>query len=235
MLHASAAFSQSLTEVIQGLKRVELDVASKAPKADTQGKVDACLRDLSSKTRELAAKASMHDVNTLLDGKADVDEVNAALLEINRQMNLKASLSEVSDTLREQALLNSALITELCLGRWIWKSLKTKHGGAVPWNMQTANSDPDNLLWEKDKAGITCVSPGLYEIQVCLKRWNGTRLACYREPCSTMDCVLVLALTLEKPTFKVSMHPRRPTTCICMHPSKCQMRGASLAGSRYAC
>ena len=124
------------------------------------------MRDLSSKTTELAAKASLQDVTTLLDGKADVDEVNAALLEINRQMNLKASLSEISNTLHEQSLLNSALVTELCLGRWIWKSLKTKPGGTVPWNMQTANSDPDNLLWEKDKAGITCVSPGLYEIQV---------------------------------------------------------------------
>jgi hypothetical protein len=147
---------------------LELEVAGKAPKVDTQSKVDACLRDLSSKTTELAAKASLQDVTTLLDGKADVDEVNAALLEINRQMNLKASLSEISNTLHEQSLLNSALVTELCLGRWIWKSLKTLPGGTVPWNMQTANSDPDNLLWEKDKAGITCVSPGLYEIQVML-------------------------------------------------------------------
>jgi hypothetical protein len=31
--------------------------------------------------------------------------------------------------------------------------------------MQTANSDPENLMWEKDKSSITCTSPGLYEIQ----------------------------------------------------------------------
>ena len=31
---------------------------------------------------------------------------------------------------------------------------------------QTANSDPANLMWEKDKTYLTCVSPGLYEIQV---------------------------------------------------------------------
>jgi hypothetical protein len=35
----------------------------------------------------------------------------------------------------------------------------------VPWNIQTANSDPGNLIWEKDKSSITCTSPGLYEIQ----------------------------------------------------------------------
>lgn len=162
------------------MKRIELDVASKAPKDDTLNKLDVCIRDLSSKTKELAAKASMQDVNTLLDGKADIDEVNAALLEINRQINLKASLSEVSDKLSEQALMSSALVTELCLGRWIWKSLKTKQGGTVPWNIQTANSDPDNLLWEKDKAGITCVSPGLYEIQV---------VVCFEDALSSLACL----------------------------------------------
>ena len=35
-------------------------------------------------------------------------------------------MADISATLHEQALLNSTLITELCLGRWIWKSLKTK-------------------------------------------------------------------------------------------------------------
>jgi hypothetical protein len=55
-------------------------------------------------------------------------QVNKALLDINKQMNLKVSLAEISNTLQEQSLLNSALITELCLGRWIWKSLKTKSG-----------------------------------------------------------------------------------------------------------
>jgi hypothetical protein len=55
-------------------------------------------------------------------------QVNKALLDINKQMNLKVSLAEISNTLQEQSLINSALVTELCLGRWIWKSLKTKAG-----------------------------------------------------------------------------------------------------------
>ena len=33
-------------------------------------------------------------------------------------------------------------------------------GGLVPWNLQTANSDPKNLLWEKDKTFICCTTPG---------------------------------------------------------------------------
>ena len=37
----------------------------------------------------------MKDVIGLLDAKADADEVNRALLEINRQITLKASLEGV--------------------------------------------------------------------------------------------------------------------------------------------
>ena len=35
------------------------------------------------------------------------------------QMHLKASMADISATLQEQALLNSALISELCLGRYV--------------------------------------------------------------------------------------------------------------------
>jgi len=37
--------------------------------------LQACLRQLSLQTKELAAKAAIKDLNTLLDGKADIDEV----------------------------------------------------------------------------------------------------------------------------------------------------------------
>ena len=49
-------------------------------------------------------------------------------------------------TLQEQSLVNSALITELCLGRWIWKSLKTKTSGAVPWNLQVCIYFYSNMI-----------------------------------------------------------------------------------------
>ncbi len=36
-------------------------------------------------------------------GKADVDEINRALLDVNGQLNLKASMADISATLHEQA------------------------------------------------------------------------------------------------------------------------------------
>jgi hypothetical protein len=35
---------------------------------------------------------------------------------------------------------------------------------SVPWNVQSVNSCPENLIWSKDSCEITTVAPGLYEV-----------------------------------------------------------------------
>lgn len=35
-----------------------------------------------------------------------------------------------------------------------------KGGSGVPWNIQTFNNNPENFLWEKNKANIIIVVPG---------------------------------------------------------------------------
>lgn len=63
-----------------------------------------------------------------------------------------------------QALINDALCSENCTGRWAWKSGQVKNGYAVPWEIQLVNTTPDNYLWEKDKTSVTVVASGLYEL-----------------------------------------------------------------------
>jgi len=63
-----------------------------------------------------------------------------------------------------QALINDALCSENCTGRWAWKTGSVKNGYAVPWEIQLVNTAPDNYLWEKDKTSITVVASGLYEL-----------------------------------------------------------------------
>jgi hypothetical protein len=60
--------------------------------------------------------------------------------------------------------MRSLVVADGATGRWIWKSGRTKAGGVVPWNIQTVNTDPANLQWERDKAAIVIVVPGLYEV-----------------------------------------------------------------------
>ena len=44
--------------------------------------------------------------------------------------------------------------------RWLWKSGRTKGGGAVPWNVQASNTDPANFIFEPDKTVVVAMLPG---------------------------------------------------------------------------
>jgi hypothetical protein len=65
-----------------------------------------------------------------------------------------------------QSIINDALCSENCLARWTWKSGKVKNGYAIPWEIQTVNTAPDNFIWEKEKTSISVTSAGLYEISM---------------------------------------------------------------------
>ncbi|EKX43613.1 hypothetical protein GUITHDRAFT_140370 [Guillardia theta CCMP2712] len=146
---------QSLQRVVS---MVMMDGIHKEMEQKYKNLDEECLTETEELKRDMRKKADIKEVNLLIDSKADVDEVdvvlarclhllpllfnlpalshpltprpevNRALLDVNGQLSLKASMADISSTLHEQVMLNSALITELCLGRWIWKSLKTKLG-----------------------------------------------------------------------------------------------------------
>lgn len=58
--------------------------------------------------------------------------------------------------------MTEALCAENCTARWIWKSAELAHSGQVPWEVQAINTCPENFVWEKNKAAIVLVAPGLY-------------------------------------------------------------------------
>ena len=113
---------------------------------------------------EVAVKSDMKDVCALVDVKVGVDDVNHALAEVSRELELKASAEDLDAHLKSQALVNRGLVGESSLGRWIWKSGQVNKGNGVPWNVQSVNTDPVNFIWERDKSCIVTVAPGLYEV-----------------------------------------------------------------------
>ena len=65
----------------------------------------------------------------------------------------------------EQSLIMESLCSEHLLGRWIWKSGRTRgERHAVPWNVQNINTNPENFVWAQDATSITTTAPGLYEV-----------------------------------------------------------------------
>ena len=65
-----------------------------------------------------------------------------------------------------QSQINETLCGENCVARWLWKSGQVKSGYAIPWEIQTVNTAPDNYVWEKDKTAILVVSPGIYQFTI---------------------------------------------------------------------
>jgi hypothetical protein len=93
----------------------------------------------------------LQDVCSLLDTKANTDDINKVIVDVCKELGQKAQAADLRHALKEQALINAGLCADMSFGRWLWKSGKTKAGRAVPWNVQVINSDPDNYVWDKDK------------------------------------------------------------------------------------
>lgn len=96
--------------------------------------------------------------------KADVESVNKALKDIHKELDTKASLEDITSIVSDQAVTNESLCSENILGRWAWKSGELRSGTLVPWEIQVANTLPDNFMWEKDKTSVLVVAPGLYQL-----------------------------------------------------------------------
>lgn len=90
--------------------------------------------------------------------------MNKALTEMTEEIGVKTSHREFREALNDQNTINEALCAENCVGRWLWKSGELMNGYAIPWEVQSVNTCPENFIWDEDKTLILTVAPGLYEI-----------------------------------------------------------------------
>jgi vacuolar-type H+-ATPase catalytic subunit A/Vma1 len=116
--------------------------------------------------KDLVMKANIKETLNLLKNKADIDDVNKALTQIHEELDAKCSIEHFNSAMDNQSIINDALCAENCVARWTWKSGVVKNGYAVPWEIQTVNTAPDNFLWEKEKTSVMVVAAGLYEISI---------------------------------------------------------------------
>lgn len=116
--------------------------------------------------KDLMMKANIKEILSLLKNKADIDDVNKALTQIHEELDSKCAMENFNSAMDNQAIINDALCAENCVARWSWKSGQVRNGYAVPWEIQTVNTAPDNFLWEKEKTSVMVVASGLYEISM---------------------------------------------------------------------
>ena len=107
---------------------------------------------------------------------------------------------------------------------------QTKAGGAVPWNIQTANSDPANLMWEKVLSlslslslcvcvcvcvtYVACVVPGAHEMTHSRTQKTGQDVCDMRGARAVRDPARLL---LAPQTRRQAPRQRRGVRVSCTH------------------
>ena len=67
-------------------------------------------------------KANIKDVCTLLDTKPNIENVNKALTQIHKELDVKSNEQDLKNVVNSQAIINESLCSENIIGRWTWKS-----------------------------------------------------------------------------------------------------------------
>ena len=107
-------------------------------------------------------------INSLLNSKANIDELNIALNQIKKELNNKVNNIEFKNSMNNQAMINDIICNENQVGRWLWKSSKNKNKLAIPWDIQSVNTAPDNYIWEKSGINIIVINGGIYQVSLGL-------------------------------------------------------------------
>lgn len=98
-------------------------------------------------------------MNERVEAKAGIDDVNKALLEVCSELEGKAGVQELAALKAAGGAGASAggggAGDGGVSGRWLWKTGNLKTNKCVPWNVQTLNTAPQALVWERD-AGQVC-------------------------------------------------------------------------------
>ena len=112
---------------------------------------------------DINTKANIKEILSFLKNKAEVDDVNKALIDIHNEIEKKINFDDFTNAMDNQAIINDALCNENSLGRWLWKSGKLNNN-LIPWEIQSVNTSPDNFIWENGSNFIMINLKGLYEI-----------------------------------------------------------------------
>ena len=160
---ASARELESLSERLEQRISAEVGQVRYDLTQATSGLASA--EQLQQQLSGMVGRSAVETLGSNLEKKANIDDINRSLTEVNRELAQRPTLAELNRVIGEQSLIMESLCSEHLLGRWIWKSGRVKgEKHAVPWNVQNINTNPENFLWEKDKCAITTVAPGLYEV-----------------------------------------------------------------------
>jgi len=143
------------------VERLGSELGHKADSTDLESHIQYTQGALQEIGKDLLLTGDLSTLQTAVDHKANIDEVNSALAALNSQLDCRL-VAQV----QEQTLINEALCGENCCARFIWKSGDLRADSTIPWEVQSVNMCPENYIWEEDRPAIVVVAPGLYEVLI---------------------------------------------------------------------
>lgn len=161
---ASKAEQSDFDVLSRSIAALREDLSKKASQADLSLQVAVLKAALDEAAQDIAAKANTKDFCTLLDSKANVDDVNATLKEIHEATEQKVSSQEFRECMQAESQILEGLVGRCLEGRWSWTGTELKAGNQVPWEAQVLNTAPDLFVWERAKPTVLVATAGLYEL-----------------------------------------------------------------------
>ena len=135
---------------------------------DIHGSLNTHIRhtreSISEVNKLMLEKSNIEEIHRITDSKVSNQEMHKLFDDVYKILDSKTTIEEFRAQNSDQALINDTLCAENCVGRWIWKSGSVRNGYAVPWEIQSVNTCPENFVWEQDQTSILTVMPGLYEV-----------------------------------------------------------------------
>jgi len=199
------AWRKAVAELSGRADATEDRVARIARDMATQVEVDGIREDVAVLHGLVEQRALVKDVVTLLDTKADVDEVSDLLksVQVDVDQGFRASGEALRKALDRQAAVNRALNAQVASARFVWGGDKTLKNHVVPWDTCAVNSDPETFLCNEGTGEITIASPGLYEVTLGFFSQRDPGVYVYG---SVADKPPTVQLLLDKARVQASMH-----------------------------
>lgn len=111
--------SEELEEVKILIERLARDLDNRVFKSEYESNSSIIKCTIDEFDKQLLLKSNIKDVCTLLDMKANIDDVNKALSEVHKELDIKPNNEELKIWQSDQALINETLCGENCVARWI--------------------------------------------------------------------------------------------------------------------
>lgn len=114
------------------VERLHADMAQKSSCRDIDGINEFIKNQFDHFSKELLLRVQIKDLCTLLDQKANLNDVNKTLEIVQSEVETCVKDEKYKEALNDQALVNEALCAENCVGRWVWKSGDLHSQNMVP-------------------------------------------------------------------------------------------------------